>query len=106
MTRHDSRINWNKNAKEIYNLIRALNPEPGVWTTWNSKALNIKKAELSTLEINDQEPGTVTNINNNIAVATKKCYLILEQIQLEGGKEMDVQSFINGHSDFLGSKLE
>lgn len=104
--RQDGKINWNKTAEEIYNEIRALNPEPGTWTTWKGKALNIKIAESSVLQVNNQEPGIVVRINDDIAVATRKCYLILKQIQLEGGKEMDAQSFLNGHPDFLASKLE
>ena len=107
LEREDGRIYWNKKSEEIFNKIRALNPQPGTWTTWNSKTLNIKEAELTTSEVdNGLEIGAVIKLNNNVAVATKKCYLILKQIQLEGGKEMDAKSFINGHPDFLNSKLE
>lgn len=108
LNREDGRINWNKTAEEIYNQIRALNPEPGTWTAWKNKSLNIKTAQSECLEIPQThiEAGTVCNVNNFVAVATKKCYLILKQIQLEGGKEMDAKSFINGHPDFIGSKLE
>ncbi|MDO8496451.1 MAG: methionyl-tRNA formyltransferase [bacterium] len=106
LTRHDSKINWDKNVKAIYNQIRALNPEPGTWTTWNSKILNIKTANPTTSQVVGLKPGIVSIVDSEIAVTTKTCYLILKQIQLEGGKEMDAQSFLNGHPDFLGSKLE
>jgi methionyl-tRNA formyltransferase len=106
IVRHDGKIDWNKTAEEIYNQIRALNPEPGTWTTWNGKTLNIRSAEILNESADEMEvPGTVKKINNFIAVATKKCYLILKQIQLEGGKEMDVKLFVNGHPDFLDSVL-
>ena len=108
--RQDSKINWNKNVEEIYNQIRSLNPEPGTWATWKNRILNIKTGQSSYLEAKlPSIPGTILridNMNNDIAVTTKTCYLILKQIQLEGGKEMDAQSFLNGHPDFLGSKLE
>src|SRR3989344_7375138 len=42
-TREDGRINWDDPAQKIYNRIRALNPEPGTWTTWKGKVINIKK---------------------------------------------------------------
>ena len=106
LARIDGKIAWDKSAQEIYNQIRALNPEPGTWTKWKGMILNIKRVELLNKETLEDKPGMVININNNIAVATRKCYLILKQIQLEGGKEMDAKSFINGHSDFLGSVLE
>ena len=103
--REDGRINWSESGDKIYNRIRALNPEPGTWTTWKGKILNILKTELLICDI-DNKPGLVIKLNGNVAVAIKKCYLILRFIQLEGGKEMDAQSFINGHPDFLGSQLD
>lgn len=105
LTRDDGRIDWNRTAREIFNQIRALNPEPGTWTTWQGKVFNIKSADVLEAEA-EGNPGEVVKVNNLIAVKTKKCYLILKQIQLEGGKEMDAKSFLNGHSDFLGSRLE
>ena len=117
LIREDGRIDWSKTAEEIYNQIRALNPEPGTWTTWPSfanalagkktKILNIHEVEPHKIEVRPQhQPGEVVRVDNEIAVATQKCYLILKQIQLEGGKEMDAKAFLNGHPDFLGSQLE
>ncbi len=103
--REDGRINWSEPAEKIYNRIRALNPEPGTWTTWKGKVINIPNATMSDV-VRPQVAGTVVKLDENIAVATKKCYLILKSIQLEGGKEMDAKSFLNGHPDFLNSILE
>src|SRR3989344_3049017 len=112
-TREDGRINWSEPAEKIYNQIRALNPEPGAWTLLRlpglgeqSKIMNILTSQIGCSRIVEEVPGTVVGIDGNVAVATKTCYLILKQIQLEGGKEMDARSFVNGHPDFLNSKLE
>jgi len=110
--REDGKINWNEPCEKIYNRIRALNPEPGTWTTWKGKVINI--SNITTLKVVSPQgadlelakPGIVKKIDGNIAVATKKCYLILKSIQLEGGEKMDAKSFVNGHPDFLGSRLE
>ncbi|KKT82192.1 MAG: methionyl-tRNA formyltransferase [Candidatus Yanofskybacteria bacterium RIFCSPHIGHO2_02_FULL_44_12b] len=110
LTRHDGKINWDRPAEEIYNRIRALNPEPGTWTLWQEKTLNIKVARPSCLEVLppniEAQSGTVVNLGNDVAVTTQKCYLILKQIQLEGRKAMDTRDFINGHPDFLNSRLK
>lgn len=112
LTREDGEISWDRSAERIYNQVRALNPEPGTWTILRqgfggqSKIINIKSAEVLDTDTKKEEPGTILNINNNVVVATKKCYLILKRIQLEGGKEMDASAFLNGHPDFLGSKLD
>ena len=115
-TRADGRINWSEPAEKTYNQIRALNPEPGTWTTWHpstssgqaNKVINI----LDVTSRGDVSPqtketsGTIRKIDGDVAVATGKCYLVLKQIQLEGGKEMDARDFINGHPDFPNSVLE
>ena len=113
--REDGKINWNESTDKIYNRTRALNPEPGTWTTWKGKVINISTATpfngVSPQVINMMNPaplapGTVRKIGNDLAIKTGTGYLILKSIQLGGGKEMDVQSFINGHPDFLNSVLE
>ena len=105
--REDGKINWRKPARKICGQVRALNPEPGTWTTWQGKILNIFKAEeLRTNLDSKNKPGAVVNIQKSIAVKTETCYLNLNSIQLEGGKVMDAKSFVNGHPDFLNSVLE
>jgi len=80
--REDARIDWSRSSQEIYNQIRALNPEPGTWTTWQDKVLNIKKAAL----VDSQ--------------------LSLVSVQLEGKNETSVKDFLSGHSDFKLSELK
>lgn len=113
-SREDGKINWNQPAEKIFNRIRALNPEPGTWTIWHGKILNIHEAEILDDIITckgspckDILPtGKVVSVDNRIAVATSKCYLVIKSLQLEGGKMTDAASFLNGHPDFSESRLE
>ncbi|MEK9157731.1 MAG: methionyl-tRNA formyltransferase [Patescibacteria group bacterium] len=82
LTRTEGRIDWSKSAQEIYNQIRALNPEPGTWTMWNDKIINIKSAE---------------------SIEGK---LTLSVIQIEGKKETTLAEFLHGHPDFNVSQLK
>lgn len=79
--REDGKINWSDSGEKIYAQIRALNPEPGTWTTWKDKVVNIKKAEL--------RDGKIT----------------IQTIQMEGKKEMLFEEFLRGHRDFDISRL-
>ena len=79
--REAGRINWNDPAEKIYNQIRALNPEPGTWTTWNDKIINIKKAELRDGKLN------------------------IQTIQIEGKREMTLEEFVRGRPNFNVSEL-
>ena len=81
-TRKDGKIDWARSPQEIYNQIRALNPEPGTWTTWYDKVLNIKKAIL---------------VDGKLSLTT---------IQLEGRKETSMFDFLSGHPDFDISQLK
>lgn len=104
LQREDGKINWSQSAEQIYNQIRALNPEPGTWTLWNNQTLNITEAEILLASVN-LSPGQVQIIDNKIAIATSAGYLILKSLQLEGGKKIDAKSFLNGHPNFAGSQL-
>ena len=74
--REHARIDWSRAPRNIYNLIRALNPEPGTWTTWQDKVLNIRSATLE---------------NNELKIKT---------LQLEGKKETSYKEFLNGYPNF------
>ncbi len=109
-TREDAKIDWSKPGEQIFNQIRALNPEPGTWTTWNNKSLNIKSAALLSTHyslLTTHSPGTVAIMDNEIVVATgtKNCYIALKVIQLEGKRDTDPQSFVSGYPGFLNSIL-
>ncbi len=104
--RKDGRINWDQPCEIIFNQVRALNPEPGTWTTWKGKVINIPTCDVGNPQVESLAPGTVRKIDNDIAIRTGTGYLILKSVQLEGGKVMDAKSFVNGHPDFLGSRLE
>ena len=106
LTRADSRIGWNEPIEKIYNLIRALNPEPGTWTTWNGKILNIKSSLIGIATHETIAPGTVTKVGDDIVITTERGYLIPQIVQLEGKKETNIKSLLNGYPHLLNSKLE
>ncbi len=102
--RDDARINWNKTAEEIDCQIRALNPEPGVWTIWNGRMLKILEAGIISGE--GRQNGQVFQEENKIAVGTAKGLIVLKTIQLEGKKVILAEDFARGNSDFIGAILE
>jgi methionyl-tRNA formyltransferase len=52
-----------------------------------------------------KEPGTINIFDKKPAVACAGGFIILEEVQLAGGKAMSGQAFLNGHGDFLGRIL-
>lgn len=88
LERADGKIDWSRPHQEIYNQIRALNPEPGTWTTWNDRILNIKDASFAKATEGHNEQ------------------LKLLIVQLEGKKETSLADFLSGHPDFDISQLK
>jgi len=112
LKKEDGKIDWSKTAEEIERKIRAFNPWPGSFTTAEiknkPKTIKILKADI--LKQTEVGPfGKVGKVflapDDKIAVQTKKDYLIIEKLQLEGKKETTVKEFLNGHPDFIGTIL-
>jgi len=102
--RDDARINWDKAAEEINRQIRALNPEPGVWTTWNGKMLKILEAGV--MDEESRQNGQVFQKENKTTVGTVEGLIVLKTVQLEGKKSMSAEDLVRGNGNFIGAVLE
>jgi methionyl-tRNA formyltransferase len=96
ITKEICRIDWQKSAKEIHNLVRALSPYPAAFFTFNNKVLKIFKTEivsdinLSPFQIHQTKTELIIGCGNN-------AIRILE-IQLEGKRRMSIEEFLRGFS--------
>ena len=97
ITKELGNIDFSKPAVEIERLIRGLNPWPSAYTTLNGKTLKIWKAKVEEGST-DKAPGEIMEVSKRgIKVATGENFLILQEIQLEGKKRMEVSAFLNGY---------
>lgn len=104
--KEDGKIDWNKSAEEIERMTRAYFPWPGAWTLWNGKIIKIIKADMSDAQNSHHLGKVFLNKNNELAVKCAEDALIIEKLQLEGGKVLAIEEFLNGHRDFIGSVLK
>ncbi|MBD5134877.1 MAG: methionyl-tRNA formyltransferase [Lachnospiraceae bacterium] len=99
------RIDFEKSAEEIERLIRGLNPWPSAYTSLNGKTLKIWDADVRK-EKTDIPPGEIIEVTNDeILVSTGDGILIINELQLEGKKRMDTESFLRGYKVEKGEKL-
>jgi methionyl-tRNA formyltransferase len=110
---NDARIDWSKPAIEIDRLVRAMHGVTPAWTTLDGETLLIHAAKWGQSPFPSDKgtvpvgtPGTVVKIKNCPAVSCADGYLILNEIQLAGGKPMSGQAFFNGHKDAVGKVLK
>ncbi len=99
--REDMRIDWNKPASEVRNLIRGLSPYPGAWTTLVNKEtgndFELKIFYAGIADGTDALPGTlISDGKGYLRVACGDSWLAIEDLQLAGKKRMKVDEFLRG----------
>ncbi|MCX8112110.1 MAG: methionyl-tRNA formyltransferase [Bacteroidia bacterium] len=97
LTSENTRIQWDKPAKVVYNFIRALSPEPRAWTLLQGKRLQILKAQKLPPRRITQPPGTVWREDGTTVVACQDGPLRLLYLQVEGKKPLSGEEFAQGY---------
>ena len=92
------KINWERPAKEIEQLIRGLNPWPSAYTFMKGKSLKLWTASV-VYEEREAVPGEIVGIRKEgILVKTGEGLLLIRELQLEGKKRMDTAAFLRGYT--------
>lgn len=98
-------IDFSKNAKEIHNLVRGVNPWPSAYTTYNGVTMKVWKTKVLEEESTKDE-GTIIEVNKEgIKVSTKDKVLLIEEIQMPNKKRMLVGEYIKGNTIEIGVVL-
>lgn len=94
----DCRIDWNRQGKDIYNLIRGLSPYPGAFTEVNRTILKVFGSMF--------EPGSHTIKNGTLETDHSKTpymrfavpdgWIYVTDVQLQGKKRMKTDEFLRG----------
>ena len=85
-TADDVSVDWSQSSATVHNLIRGADPQPGAWTTYKGKRLQI--FDCARLEgVSGSTPGEVIAINGDgIAVAAGDGQILLKRVRGEGAK--------------------
>jgi methionyl-tRNA formyltransferase len=104
LTKELGQINWNKSAKEIYNLIRALDPVMGTYTSIGGDAIKIWRANALP---GNAAPGQLVSANakQGLVVGTGEGLLRVEDMQAPGTKRMSPEEFFRGRK-LCGDRFE
>jgi methionyl-tRNA formyltransferase len=114
LDREDGKIHWEKTAEEIERQIKAFSIWPNSYTECGDNVFDIKRMKIWKAKVQKQLVGcpigsvgkTFMATNEQIAVQTGKNFLIIEELQIEGGKRMETKEFLRGRSDFIGTILK
>ncbi len=108
LSKKDGLIDWSDSASKIERKIRAYNPWPGCYTGINNKLMKIFKAEVQkqTEDGPFGKPGkTYLGTNSKIAVQTGEDFLLIEELQIEGGRKTNSKEFLQGNDEIIGQVL-
>lgn len=101
----ESPIDWNLEAGQIYNKIRAFNPFPGTYTKGPNGLIKIITAQALD-NSHDCAPGTILLINKIISVACgNKTTLVIKEIQKPGKNIISASAYLNGTKLSVGDKF-
>lgn len=99
------KIDWNKPANEIINLVRALSPNVGAHTIWNGQILKIFDLRLAD-KCNGAAGEVVECGKKTLVVACGDgTGVSVRMLQLQGAKRMDIVSFLCGKKIAVGTIL-
>ncbi|SDS49844.1 methionyl-tRNA formyltransferase [Gillisia sp. Hel1_33_143] len=99
LTKENTQIDWSRNAKDIKNHVRGLNPYPTAWTLIQNgnEELKVKVFEVEIEDMDHNEPlGRLVVENKTLKVSAKDAYIIFKEIQLPGKRKMEVKQLLNG----------
>jgi len=99
LNRENCKIDFNKSSKEVYNLIRGLNPYPSAYTilTDNGNEYNIKIHDVTyTIEQHNFKPGKFIAAKKTIRIATNDGFIEILSLQFPGKKKMKTAELLNG----------
>ncbi len=108
LRKEDGKINWNESAKEIERKVRAYNPWPGTYSKMGNQIFKILEAEIQkqTTDGPFGVPGKVyLGTNYTIAVQTKKDFVLIKRLQIEGKKSTTAKDFLQGNMSSMGVVL-
>lgn len=101
LERADGRIVWQEDAAAIERRLRAFDPWPGAFTEVtdaHGKVRQLKIFHGTVVDETSGSPGTVSQPNDTVVVATGGGGLRLDSVQLDGKRRMDAAEFFRGFS--------
>ena len=87
----DARIDWNRPAAEIHNLIRGTDPQPGAWTVIGGTEVQVYDSARGR---RSGAPGSVVAVGEgSFEVATSDGSIVVRRVRPKGGNKSDAGEF-------------
>lgn len=96
------KINWTKDVRSVYNLIRGLSPYPAAFTEFTDLKGTVTSFKLFKTEVeqgskNESNGLLITDNKTFIKIAAQGGYIHVKELQLQGKKRMSTEEFLRGY---------
>lgn len=105
LSKQDSPVDWSESAGAVHNKIRGLYSWPGATCVLDGKTVKLHASVLSGCTLGEKN-GEVVCSDGRLTVRCGDGHCIdITELQLEGKKRMDAQTFLNGRKIPVGTVL-
>lgn len=96
------KIDWTKEVKSVYNLIRGLSPYPAAYTEFTDSkgtptSFKLFKTTVEEGAVKETNGSLLTDNKTFIKIAAKGGYINVKELQLQGKKRMSAEEFLRGY---------
>jgi len=107
--RETARVEWDADAGEVADWIRAMDDVPGAWSRLDEEPVKLFRPEV--VEVGGEggeEPGTVIagDPDEGLVVAAARGGVRIDEIQPPGKKRMETVAWLRGHALEVGVRFE
>ncbi len=109
VTKELCRIDWTKDARSIFNLIRGLSPYPRAYTMYEGSEMKICYAHIESFDCEPNvKPGTIIKADKTgkLHIATGQGVISIVELQPECKRRMTSAEFLRGHQVQPGQFFE
>ncbi len=102
IAKENGRLDWHASSQQLDRQLRALNPWPGAFTSWQGELFKVVDA---TVVEGEAETAVVGQVLAGGMVQTGSGQIALQQVQPAGKRAMDIDDFLRGNPHFVGAIL-
>jgi methionyl-tRNA formyltransferase len=105
LSKEDGLVDWTQPAQVIERIIRAYDPWPSAFTTWQGQQLKLLDATVQPDSAGEAAPGTIVGTGEGPVVATGSGALELREVQPAGKRPMPGRAWLSGQQEAVGQRL-
>jgi len=100
LSREDGRIDWERPARKVHDLVRGTNPWPGAWTLLDEERVKVHRTALTGIGKGQIQPGEIAlPETGRLLVGCRDDLIEVLEIQREGRPRTSGKAFLNGLRD-------